>query len=79
MQPPALEVLGVPVADDQARAIGLVLVGVLAAVLVLAMGRRARRLVLGLVLSAAVITGLMLAVRAGIVPDPRTLIPGLSS
>ena len=63
MQPPALEVLGVPVA----------------AVLVLAMGRRARRLVLGLVLSAAVITGLMLAVRAGIVPDPRTLIPGLSS
>ena len=74
-----LDVLGVSIPDDQARTAGLVLIGVVAALLVLLLTRRTRRLVLGLALTAAVIVGITLAVRTGMIPDPRSLVPGLPS
>lgn len=74
-----LDLLGVPIADEQARAFGFVLIGVLAAIILLTIGRRARRLVIGLAITGALLVGLALAVRAGMLPDPRSLVPGLAS
>ena len=79
MQPRALDLLGATIPDERAQTAGLVLVGVVAALLVLLIGRRARRVVLGLALTAAILVGLSLAIRSGMVPDPRGLVPGLSS
>lgn len=74
-----MDVLGVQIPDEQARTAALVGLGMAAALLVLLAGRKARRLVIGLAITAAIGVGLVAAMRAGLVPDPRSVIPGLSS
>lgn len=74
-----MDIGGIAIADDQAKALGFVVVGVIAAIIVLSLGRRTRRLILGLVVSASIVAGLMFAVRTGAISDPWGLLPTNSS
>lgn len=73
-----MEIAGFTLDDAQAKQIGFVVLGVVAAVFVVALGRRTRRMVLGLVVTAALVAGLLFAFRSGAISDPWGILDRVS-